>query len=243
MKNLLTTISIFLTVLFSNGQTSDMKIERDYIQVTGESEMLIVPDEIYVRIIISERYQGREKITVDSIEQQMKVKLNELEIDLKNITLSEANADYIRVRWSKKDVLTSKDYLLKLETAAQVSKVFEEFAKINIQDLSIQGVNNTKIEDYKKEVKINAAKAAKAKATYLLTAMGQQIGKALRVEEVTPSVAIKSNYSGLNIRGSRSDGTAYYIDGVKMKEKQFADEVSFSKIKLEYKINATFEIK
>ncbi len=240
MRILLSTFSLLLAFFISVGQIPDAKIEKDYIKVTGESEMQIVPDEIYVRVIIRERYEGRVKITVDSIEQQMKIKLAELGIDLKNITLSEANADYVRVRWTKKDLVTSKDYMLKLETAAQVSHVFEEFSKMDVFDLSINRVNHSKLEELKKEVKINAAKAAKDKASYLLAAMGQQIGKALIVEEVNPEV-VASNYGALNIRGSRSDATSYYVKGEKVSG--FADEVSFSKIKLEYKINATFEIK
>ncbi|HQV98819.1 MAG TPA: TonB-dependent receptor plug domain-containing protein [Bacteroidia bacterium] len=113
-----------------------------------------------------------------------------MEIDIKNLTLSDANCDFVKVQWFKKAVLTTKDYTLKVSTASEVSKVYEELSKIKIQELNIE--NNRNIN------------------------------------------SISSRAAGLNIRGSRSDETNYYIDGVKMKENNLADVVTFSKIKLEY---------
>jgi hypothetical protein len=241
MKKLLTVISIFLTVLTSNGQTSDTKIERDYIEVTGEAEIQVVPDEIYIGITIRERYEGRDKITLDSIEQQLKLKLTDLKIDFKNLTLSDANSDFVRVRWTKKDVLTSKDYTLKVSTASEVSKVFEELSKIKIQELSVDKVNHSKMEDFKKEVKTNAIKAAKDKATYLLLAIGSQIGKPIIItEQDVPNYSV----DGIKVRGSRSTGHGYYVDGkLKEEDTNLSDEVTFSKIKIAYKITTRFEIK
>jgi len=68
MKLFLTTLFILVTVLISNGQTTDYKIEKEYIEVMSEAEIQVVPDEIYIGITIRERYEGREKITLDSIE-------------------------------------------------------------------------------------------------------------------------------------------------------------------------------
>ena len=167
-----------------------------------------------------------------------------MEIDINNLTLSDANSDFVRVQWFKKDVLTTKDYTLKVSTALEVSKVYEELSKIKIQELHIEKVNHSKMDDLKKEVKTTAIRSAKDKATYLLSAIGYQIGKPLSIIENNRNIiSAPLRYEELMIRGSRSDATSYYVDGVKMKENNLADVVTFSKIKLEYQITARFEIK
>ena len=235
MKRYLLTILIFSSVSFSNGQAGDPKIENNYIEVTGYSEMQVIPDEIYIGITIRERYDGREKITIDSIEKDLKAKLAKLGIDPKNLTLSDANSDFVKVQWAKKNVLTTKDYDLKVATASEVSKVYEELSEIKIQDLRIDKVNHSKMEDFKKEVKINAIKDGKEKATYLLSAIGSQIGNPIRITEQI---------------GSRTSD--YYIDGIAVRgmtnivstsQTKIADEITFSKIKIEYGIIARFEIR
>ncbi|MEO8148205.1 MAG: SIMPL domain-containing protein [Bacteroidia bacterium] len=236
MKKLLLTFSIITNILIAAGQSADSKIEKDYIQVTGVAEMQVVPDEIYIGITLRERYEGRDKISIDSIEQQLKNKLIELRIDLKNLSLSDANSDYVKVRWTKKDVLTAKDYMLKVTSASEVSKVFEELSKIKIQELSIERLNHSKLQNFKKEVKTNAIKDAREKAIYLLAALGDQVGKTIRIIEDKES----EDLSGVNrkARYRSAPSTLYYFD-----EEKLADRVSFNKIKIEYKITARFEIK
>ena len=100
------------------------------------------------------------------------------------------------------------------------------------------------MEKYKKEVKTNAIISAKEKALYLLSAIGSQIGKPIRIIENNENInSIPSHSAGLYIRGSRSDERDYYLDGVKFKESKLADEITFNKLNIEYKITARFEIK
>jgi len=247
MNKILLTLSFLLIQFTSNGQASDATIEKDYIEVTGDAEMQVTPDEIYIQITILERYEGRDKITLDSIEHLLKDKLVELGIQLKNLSLSDASSDLVKVRWSRKDNLSSKEYILKVYTASEVSKVFEELAKIKIQELSINRVDHSQIEEFNKEVKTNAIKAAKNKATYLLAAIGSQIGKPICITENTNYnniSAVSGISAGLfNVRGSRGGDTPYYVDGIKTRGSSLADEVSYQKIILQYKITARFEIK
>ena len=236
--------NFFLLLLFTYSISLQAQIkkeseEKPYIEVIGHAEQEIVPDEIFVSIFIKEKYIGREKLTIDQQEVKLKLSLKGINVDLKNLYLSDAVSDYVRVRWRTKDVLTKKAYTLKVSSAFQLGQVFEELDKLEITEASIEKVNHSKIDSLKKEVRILAIKAAKTKAEYLLDAIGEHIGKAVIIEEKENAYldhrSINSIQS-LNIRGSRSSEDAYNIDGEK------EDVVQFQKIKIQSAIIVRFAI-
>jgi len=226
----------FVNAAYSQSKT-DLE-EKPYIEVTGTSEKLVVPDEIYVKIVIREKYVGKEKITIESQEGKLKAGLNEIGIDLQNLSLADANADYVRVKLWSKDVLTRNEYLLKVSTATILGKVFQKLDQLEITDAFIIRVEYSKIDSLKKEVKILAIKAAKEKADYLLQAIGEQAGKPLIIQESNVS---SINSSTGNVRSSRSESISYYVDGNKSKDKE--PELEFQKIKVASSIYVKFQIK
>jgi len=210
--------------------------QRPYIEVRGSSEKEVIPDEIFISIVIRERFENREKITIESQEEKLKSLLKEINIDLSNLSLSDANADYVKVRLKTKKVLTKKEYILKVSNAETVGKVFEKLDQLSITDAYILKVNHTKIEELKKEVRIAAIKAAKDKADYLLGAIGQLTGKPLIVNEMDYNYPIVSNVSL-----SRN-----YVSGVYSDDKGGYDSepaIEFQKIKIQSAIYVKFEIK
>ncbi|MFP5470560.1 MAG: SIMPL domain-containing protein [Bacteroidia bacterium] len=240
LKQLLTMAFLLATIL-TFGQTNMTKTEEQpYIEVAGTAEKEVIPDEIYIGVIIREKYVNKVKVTIEEQEEKLKSAVKSLGIDLTNLYLSDANADYVKIRWQKKDVLTKKDYTLKVSDATTVGKVFQELEKLEITDAFILKVNHSKIDSLRKEVKILAIKAAKDKADYLLTAIGEQTGKPLIVRE--NDILPLANVTGVNFRGSRSEETLYYIDGIKMKSEE-NNEIQFQKIKLISTIYVKFSIK
>lgn len=228
---------IFITQL-GYGQEKD---NQPYIEVTGHAEKKIVPDEIYVSITIKERESGRDKISLEQQEKELKNALLSLNIPLDNLSVSDEQSDYVRVNWVKKDVVSQSKYELKLSTAQQVADVFEKLDELKIENAYISRVSHSKIKELKKEVEIEAIKAAKSKADYLLDAIGQETGSALIINERT------------------SSGNNYYIDGIKinmarvrsLNEVKYVKSgqdisqgtIEFKKIKLETTIYVKFEIK
>ena len=65
--------------------------------------------------------------------------------------------------------------------AKTAGKVFIELQKLGISNASINRVENSKITDYRREVKIAAIKAAQEKAKALALAINQDIGRAIYV--------------------------------------------------------------
>ena len=219
------------------GQTTVSAAEKSTIEVIGSAEMEVVPNEIYISIILRERYENKQKVSIEEQEEKLKSALKELGIDLKNLYLSDANADYIKVRWGTKDVLTKKDYTLKVSSAATLSNVFQQLSKLEIRDASIARVSHSGLDSLKKEVQILAIRAAKNKADYLLAAIGEKTGKPLSVQER------ENSYMPVEGVGYGAGNGAGYAAGVFVDSNAEPDEeLQFSKIKVEAYIYVRFAI-
>lgn len=237
----LMTMAFLLTTILTFGQTNTTKTEEQpYIEVTGTAEKEVIPDEIYIGIIIRERYINKIKVTIEEQEDKLKSAVKSLGIDLTNLYLSDANADYVKIRWQKKDVLTKKDYTLKVSNATTVGQVFQELEKLEITDAFISKVSHSKIDSLRKEVRIMAIKAAKDKADYLLTAIGEQTGKPLIITE-SPQTIYRSEINALPTRNVNS--IASTIGGVSSSFGDKDNEIQFQKIKLASSIYVKFSIK
>jgi len=238
MKTFFITLAILLsqTVL---GQTNDSKeSQTPFIEVTGSAEKEVVPDEIYIEIVLRERFVNKLKVTIEEQEESLKKVLLSSGISLDRLSLSDANANVVKINWKKNDLINKKEYTLKLSTAQEVGKVFLELDKIEITQANILRVNHSKLDSLKKELRIEAIKNAKEKADYLLKAIGQQTGPALVVKETEKSVVNTSGQlSGRGARGGFDIDKDYYF------EPELKSVIQFQKIKIQSQIYVKFGIK
>lgn len=234
-------VSLIGSISLVNAQTatSEENEQKPYIEVTGVAEINIIPDEIYISIELRERYESKEKITIDTQEEKLKASLKEIEIDISNLTLSDANAYYTRVRYKTKDVLAQKSYILKVNDAAKLGEVFKQLDKLEIWDADISRVDHTKLDSLKKAVRIKAIKAAKAKADYLLAAIGEQTGKTLIVME-SEIPDINNQYQG-NTNNNSSYANFRLMDYAETNTDN--EVIRFRKVKLRSAIFVKFAIK
>lgn len=186
MRTKIGMILAFLWVIILPLQAQNEKTEP-FIEVVGTAELEIVPDEIYVQIVLRERLDNKNKIGIEEQEKNLKSTLHKLGIDLENLSLSDAQADYVKIKWQKKEVLSQKEYVLKLSTTEEIGKVFGELDRLEIKDAHIIRVDHSKIEMYKKDVRIMAMKAASEKAEYILNAINYKSGMPLHIREESDS--------------------------------------------------------
>lgn len=235
------TFIIASAIIISNiavAQDQITKEEKPFIEVNGIAEQEIIPDQIYISIIIREKYENKEKITIESQEEKLKTLLKEINIPTSNLYLSDANADYVKVKFKTKDVLTKKDYTLKVSSATAVGQVFQQLEKLEINDANVSKVSHSKIDSLRKEIRIAAIKAAKTKADYLLNAIGEQTGKPLIVRE--NSVFNENVYTRNLNRVSNYSNTRFLEES----DKSINDEeIQFQKIKIQSSIYVKFLIK
>jgi hypothetical protein len=231
------TLLLLLSTTVLGQNTTNAQSENSYIEVTGTAEKEVIPDEIYISITLRERPSGRDQITVEEQEEQLKYALKKIGVSTDNLFLSDANADYINVKWSKKEVVSVANYLLMVDSASTVGRVFEQLDELKIDDVNISKVSHSKIREFQKEVRIMAIEAAKAKADYLLTAIGEKTGKALVVKETNQSVR-DDRYS--NVRMQELE--IIQFSAASNQESKNKVLLQFKKIKLQASIYAKFEI-
>ncbi|MEN8250358.1 MAG: SIMPL domain-containing protein [Bacteroidota bacterium] len=235
MKNSFFLVAL-LVPLFSFAQPGDKNfIDQNYIEVTGKSEMEISPDLIYLQILINEK-DNKNKIPISELEKKMADKLKEIGIDIsKDLMVKDISSNFKYYLLAKDKILLSKEFQLLVRDAKTASRVFIELEKIGISNISIEKLDHSKIVDFRKEVKINAIKAAKEKAQLLAEAINQGVGRALYILEQDQRFYDNMNSNSIVVRGYASDS----LYGSRAPEL----DIDFEKIKLEYSILCRFELK
>ncbi len=227
-KVFLLAFALFAWNILANAQESD---ER-YIEVTGSSEIEVVPDEIHFLIQIKEyweeEYTGKSKKEEDF---RTKVPLTVIEKDLRKIGISDEAirtqevGDYWRQRG--KEFLIGKQLDIRLTDFEQINSIIRSVNTWGIESMRIGELKHKDLPMYRKQGKIEALKAAREKASYLVAAMGQQLGEVIRIIE--PADNNISRYLPFQAQSNVSMGTA-------------ATE-QYRVIKLRYEMTARFAIK
>jgi uncharacterized protein len=183
MKAIITTaalIGVLTLTLFGQNIVDAIR----GIEVTGTAERMVVPDELTFRITLAERLGSRGKITIEQQEAQLRTELEKIGVDLaKDLSIYDISARYVRQR-RLKDVLARQDYRLMIRDLNKVAPLQDIADRINVSSLDLVVAENSRINDIRRELKIEAIKAAKAKAEYLMFAIGGKVGSAIFVKEI-----------------------------------------------------------
>ncbi len=171
-----------LAVLPLAAQTGSKNfIDKPYISVTGYAEMKVDPDMIFLKVILDEK---NNKEPVARQEQSLIAILKSCGLDPeKDLRVVDYNSNFKNYFPVKKDIQLSKQYEVLAHDAMTVNKLFQLLEKAGISQVSIEKLDHTQILDFRKEVRVAAIRAAKEKAIYLAEAIGQEIGKAIYIEE------------------------------------------------------------
>lgn len=234
-KFLLLTVAacFFAASVFGQANT-----EKRVIEVTGSAETLITPNEFIFKITLLERIENKQKLTIEMQEANLRRELTNLGVEVaKDLTIFDLNSFYID-RKKTKDTLASKDYRLKLNDLAKIERLQEIADRLNVSRLELIESTHTELTRFRRETKMEVVKAAKAKAEYMLGAIGEKVGKTVFIQEIPDekiSVSLSNSVNAtLSVRsnGRFSSGNARQTD----------DALTFSKIELQYVVLARFEI-
>ncbi|MCB9081739.1 MAG: SIMPL domain-containing protein [Lewinellaceae bacterium] len=184
MKNILLMFLLPLSASLT-AQTGEKNfIDQPYIEVTGQAEMEITPDQIYLQIVLREQ-DDKGRTPLATLEKAMLAKLAELGIDIaKDVTVRDFTSDYKLRMLAKNDILLTKYYQVLAHDGTTVEKLFSELEKLGISNVSVARLDHSRLEAFRQEVKIDAIKAARKKAEALTGAIGQGIGKAIYIREL-----------------------------------------------------------
>jgi uncharacterized protein YggE len=235
MKTLFAGLALICASTFTVATQTPAQPERRVIEVSGSAERWITPDEFTFKITLLERIEKKEKITIEQQEAALRTELTALGIDLaKDLSVFDISSTYFRQK-RVRDVLGTKDYRLKIRDLAKIARLQEMADRLNVSKLDLIDTEHSEITRLRRETKMDAMKAAKDKADYLLGSIGQRAGKPVYIKEEpdeTPRFAL-SNMSSNSISSNISGRVADDSDD---------SQLSFSQIRLRYVIVAKFEI-
>ena len=167
-KVLLLTICL-LAILSLQAQTNER-----YIEVTGTSEIEIVPDKIHylieIREYFEEEFDGKSKPE----EYRTKVPLSEIEQGLREAL---ANADI------PQNAIRTQEIGITLTDFNQINEIIKHIDTKGIHTMRIGELEKKDMLAYHQKGKIEALKAAQKKATYLVEALGKKLGDVIRIVE------------------------------------------------------------
>jgi uncharacterized protein len=179
---------IFLSLIsvVSKAQTKNF-LDQPYLDVTGSADTLVTPNEIFIKIIIAEK-DSRDKTSVEEQELKMVKALKALGIKTeKNLTTSDMASNFKSYFLKGKEVVKSKEYMLKVDDAVTASKVFIELENIGISNTSIDRVNHSELEMIKNEIRSRAIINARKKAIALTKPLQQTVGPAIHISDMETS--------------------------------------------------------
>ena len=172
--------ALMLTTSLYAQQTNVM--DQPYIEVSGQAEVEVVPDKIYVQITIDGDSKGQE--TVLQQEKEMVQRFDALGIDVeKKLVVQELFNSALK----SNKVTTSKIYRLEVNSATQLAHVFQALQAIGIAQAEIESVDISNKEELIQQIRAEAAKNARKNALVLANALGQELGKALYVQDYSTS--------------------------------------------------------
>lgn len=182
---------LLLAMLLPLAGLSQAQADGRYIEVTGTSEIEIVPDRIHyiieIREYFEEEFDGKSKPE----EYRTKVSLNRIEQGLREV-LHDAgiSPDAVRTQeigdyWRKQgqDFLVAKTFDITLLDFKQIDEILKRMDTRGIHTMRIGELENRDMLSYHQKGKIAALKAAQRKAAYLVEALGKKLGPVIRIVE------------------------------------------------------------
>ncbi|MHB8206760.1 SIMPL domain-containing protein [Mucilaginibacter sp.] len=230
MKKLFTLIAFFAFTYSAFAQNVDL---RRKIDVSGTADQEVTPDIIYVSISLQEYMNGKTRVTIDQLENQLETAVKEADVPKENFTINNISAWNNNYQKKKSpDFLASKQYRLKLSDLNKFDLILSAVDPKGIQSTNIDSYEYSKADQLKNQLKLKALLAARDKATYLLNGIGAKLGDPINITEVD-----NSNYPQPRVYSMLMGKVA----GVSVNSAPQSD-IDFKTIKLSFQVNAVFEI-
>ncbi len=222
----------------SIAQTTPQQLKIKKIAVIGSSEMEVDPDEIYVNFVLREYTNNKkEKIGIDAIKKEFLAACEKSGVLKENIRVEGMAGNaydnwYIRKKKKDPEFIANITYVIKFSSTKMLDDLIPRLSDEAVQNMFISKMSHSKMETFRKEVKIKATQAAKEKATYLAESIGEKITGALLIEEIETGPVYPmmktANYAMMDMAAEGAYGGE--------------TSMPFEKIKIRYETRAEFEL-
>lgn len=233
MKKVSLLILMVLFYFLGNTQYKNF-IDQPYIEVNGNADTMVTPNEIYIRIQLSEK-DTKDKVSIEELEQKMVNGLKELGLNPeKDLQTADIASNFKYYLLKSKDIIKTKAYMLKVKDAVMATRVFMKLEDLGISNTSVDRVEYSDMENLKNIMRAKAIENAKARAVALTKPINQTVGTAIHITDIENfPQPLEGKVAGIQIRGYAS-----IQNGATELPK-----IDFEKIKVSANVNATFILK
>ncbi len=228
----LSILVIALTVSVLSGFAQGVDLRRK-IEVTGVAEREVTPDIINVSISLKEYMDGKKKITISELEQQLEKAVQAAGIAKEDFRINNLSSyNFTDPKKKTPEFLASKQYGIRFRDLNKFNQVISKVDPKGIQYTNIDSYDYSKIEYLRNELKLQALVAAKTKATFMLNGIGEKIGQPISITEFEDN----SFPSPRNVMYMAKAGDVNESANVP------ESDIDVKMIKLNYRVSAVFEI-
>lgn len=229
MKIIKTNIIVAILLVAIVTPVLAQQIDNNIIDITGSAVVKVVPDIINLSILISEKQKNNTALLAK--ETQMIDRLNAIGVDVKKDLAIKDLASNFRVQvFSKDDIVISKKYLLTLHDGKTANKVILELEQLQISNVVVENLDHSRMVDYRKECRVNAIVEAKSKAKALTNAIGQDVGRAVYINEIEIFTTDHQRANQVKYRAERVAASTL-------------SDLDFDEIVIESNVHVRFELK
>ncbi|MDF1673304.1 MAG: SIMPL domain-containing protein [Vicingaceae bacterium] len=236
MKKLTLIVACAFAILNVNAIEISEPLHR-VINVTGSAEMIVPPDEIELEITMTEYGGGS---TIAKIETALMKLLLGNDVPKEQVVFNGTFTSFYWYYWwhHRNDSRKSKKLIVTLDAKTDFMKLVRDLDKEYISHIRIAKTSNNDIQKLRRDVKIEAIKAAKAKAKYLLEAVDEEVGRLITVDELSE---LNHNQHSFWNHGNTNQVMSNSVMSYSKSRGGYMENVP--EIKLRYEIKTQFEIK
>lgn len=241
MKRIITGIVVFFNLL-SLYAVSQETIKQKTVNASGIAEMEVVPDEIYVQVLLREYdKKGGAKADINTIKNDFlkaatSIGLSENDISVQGYQGWDGNFWlYKKNKKKNPDLKASINYQVKLGSTKKMDELVQKLDDEATDNFFISRISHSKLQEFKKQLKIQAVKSAKEKANYLAEAINEEAGEALTINE--PNEIPPFPQPVYANRMMKAESVNMDAGNEQM------PNIDFKKMKLQYEVNVVFALK
>ncbi len=227
MRKIIITAAFLISTLSVFAQAVDL---RRKIEVTGTAQQEVTPDIINVSISLQEYLNGKNKVTIDVLENQLESAVKTAGIPREDFTINNLSAWNNTYQKKKSpDFLASKQYIIRLNDLNKFDQILANIDPKGIQSTNIDSYSYSKINDLKNELQLKALQDAKNRAAYLVNGLGDKLGDVI-------NITIADNSDAVQPRVYQYKASMMSVAATP------PSDIDFKKIKLVFTADAIFEI-
>lgn len=182
MKNIVLLLAGLLITATASSQNKNF-LDQPYLETAASADTLVVPDRIYLGIILRES-DTKGRTTVEELEQQMAARLKAVGIDTQEqLAVANLSSDFRRYFLRGQEVEKDKSFELVVYDAQMAGRVLFELEKLGIANVSLNRTEYSKLESLQMELKAAAVRKAREQGRLMSEALGQGLGRAIYISD------------------------------------------------------------